>query len=56
MYLDGRIRIKNDEWLKKGRMQVAPTYHYHQTEAVLCHPQNPVNPASEPNVRDKFYL
>jgi hypothetical protein len=36
-------------------MTFAPTYHFLQTEAVLCHPQNPVNPASEPNVRDKFY-
>jgi chemotaxis response regulator CheB len=48
--------IKNDEWLKKGRMQVAPTNHYHQTKDVLCHPKNPVTRASEPNVRDKFYL
>ena len=48
--------IKNDECLKKGRMQVAPTNHYHQTKDVLCNPQNPVNPDSEPNVRDKFYL
>ena len=42
--------------VKKGRMQFAPTYHYLQTEDSLCNAQNPVNPASEPNVRDKFYL
>ena len=48
--------IKNDEWLKKGRMQVAPTNHYLQTEEVLYNPQNPVNPDSEPSVKDKFYL
>ena len=45
--------IKNDECLKKGRMQVAPTNHYLQTEEVLY---NPVNPDSEPSVKDKFYL
>ena len=31
--------IKNDEWLKKGRMQFASTYYYLQTEEVLYNPQ-----------------
>ena len=44
------------EMVKNRRMQVAPTYHYLQTEAVLCNPQNPGNPDSEANVRCKFYL
>ena len=48
--------IKNDECLKKGRMQVAPTNHYHQTKDVLCNPQNPVNPDSELSARGEFYL
>jgi len=39
--------------VKKGRMQFAPTYHYLQTEDVLCNPQNP---DSEPNVSGKFQL
>jgi hypothetical protein len=47
--------VKNDEWLKKGRMRFAPTI-YLQTEAVLGNPKNPVNPDSEPNDRVKFHL
>jgi len=34
--------------VKNGRMQVAPTNHYHQTKDVLCNPQNA---DSEPSVK-----
>ena len=30
--------------------------HYLQTEDVLCNPQNPVNPDSEPGVRINFQI
>ena len=43
------------EMVKNRRMQVAPTYHFLQTEDFLCNPQNPLNPDSEANVRGKFY-
>lgn len=48
--------VKNDEWLKKGRMRFALPTIYLQTEAVLGNPKNPVNPDSDPNDRVKFHL
>jgi hypothetical protein len=43
------------EMVKNGRIQVAPTNHFLQTEDFLCNPQNALNPNSEGNVRGKFY-
>ena len=48
--------LAKGEMVKNRRMQVAPTYHFLQTEDFLCNPQNPLNPDSEANVRGKFYL
>ena len=36
------------------RKNTSTNKHYVKTEDVLCNPQNPVNPDSEPSVRGKY--
>jgi len=64
--LDGSVRMDqwpNAEVLRRWRGYAHCKFirnnpftnkHHIQTEDVLCNPQNPVNPDSEPSVRSKY--